>query len=116
MHKIVTSDKWNQWKSSPCCCAGCVQLEYLLDQERRQRSGLEKGRKRLEADLMSVPKSLREMEKNKTGLQELVKRSDTHASKSTTIETSPSITHWANLPHLYEFNDLLVYSFLPYTV
>lgn len=42
---------------------------------------------------MSVPKSLREMEKNNSGLEELVKRSDTHASKSTTIESSPSITY-----------------------
>lgn len=93
MHKIVTSDKWKQWKSPLCCSAGCVQLEYLLDQERRQGGGLEKGRRRLEGDLMSVPKSLREMEKNKSGLEELVRRSDTHASKSTTTETSPSNIH-----------------------
>lgn len=42
---------------------------------------------------MSVPKSLREMEKNKSGLEELVKRSDAHGLKSKTAETSPSITH-----------------------
>lgn len=47
-----------------------------------ERGGLEKGRRRLEGDLMSVPKSLREMEKNKSGLEELVKRSETHASNT----------------------------------
>lgn len=104
MHKIVTSDHWKQWKSLPCCSAGCVQLEYLLDQEGHQHSRLEKARRRLEGDLLSVPKSVREMESNKSGLEELVKRSDTHAPKSTTIETSPSITDSANLPHFYEFD------------
>lgn len=80
-------------ESLPCCSACCLQLEYLLEQERSQRGGLEKGRRRLEGELMSVPKSLREMEKNKSGLEELVQRSDTFASKSTTIENSLSITH-----------------------
>lgn len=71
--------------------AGCVQLEYLLDRERRQRGGgPENSRRKLEGDLASVPKSLREMEKNRSGLEELVKRSDTHTSQLITAEARSS--------------------------
>lgn len=66
--------------------AGCVQLEYLLERERRQRGGLENSRRKLEGDLASVPKSLREMEKNRSGLEELIKRSNTHTSQLITTQ------------------------------
>lgn len=102
MHKIVTSDKWKQWKvtkSCPCCFAGCVKLEYLLKQERCQHGGLENSKRKLEGDLISVPKSLWEMEKNKSGWDELIKRSNRHTSNFVTIETSPRFTHSDNLPN-----------------
>lgn len=79
LHKIVTSDKWKQGESPLCSSAGCVQLEYLLDQGNLQPDWVEKDRRRLEGELTSVPKSLSKMEKNKSGLEELVKRSDTQS-------------------------------------
>lgn len=62
---------------SPCCYLACVQLEYQLKQERRQRGELEKSRRRLEGDSRSTQESLGEMEKMRSGLEDLIKRSVT---------------------------------------
>lgn len=51
-----------------------VQLEYQLDQERRQRGELEKSRRKLEGDSRSTQESLGEMEKMRSGLEDLIKR------------------------------------------
>lgn len=59
----------------------CAQLEYRLEQERRQRSESEKGRRKLEGDGRSTQPSLGEMEKNRSGLEELIKRSERHANR-----------------------------------
>lgn len=88
-------------KSCPCCFAGCVQLEYLLELERRQHGGLENSKRELEGDFISVPKSLWEME-NKSGWDELIKRSNIHTSKLVTIETISRFTHSDNLPNFLE--------------
>lgn len=52
-----------------------AQLEHKLEQERRQRSEQEKGRRRVESDTWSSQQSLGEMEKSWSGLEELIKRS-----------------------------------------
>lgn len=52
-----------------------LQLEYQLEQERRQRGELEKSRRRLEGDSRSTHESLGEMEKTRSGLEDLLKRS-----------------------------------------
>lgn len=59
----------------------CAQLEYRLEQERRQRSETEKGRRKLEGDGRSTQLSLGEMEKNRSGLEELIKRSERRANR-----------------------------------
>lgn len=59
----------------------CAQLEYRLEQERRQRSESEKGRRKLEGDGRSTQPSLGEMEKNRSGLEELIKRSERRANR-----------------------------------
>lgn len=49
-------------------------MEYLLEQERRQRGELEKGRRKLEGDSRSTLESLTEMERMRSSLEELMKK------------------------------------------
>lgn len=53
-----------------------AQLEYKLEQERWQRSELERGRRKVEGESRSSQQSLGEMEKSRSGLEELIKRSE----------------------------------------
>lgn len=70
--------------SRPSCYVVCVQLEYRLEQERRQRGEVEKGRRKLEGDSRSTQEC--EMEKNRSGLEELIKRSKTSTLMSKTSQ------------------------------
>lgn len=73
---------WSLYFTSwPTSHVVCVQLEYRLEQERRQCGELEKSRRKLEGDSRSTQESLGKMEKNRSGLEDLLKRSktDTHA-------------------------------------
>lgn len=74
----------------------CAQLEYRLEQERRQRGELEKSRRRLEGDSRSTQESLGEMEKNRSGLEDLIKRSNTHTHLTVykKVLLSAYITKW----------------------
>ncbi|TNN50617.1 Myosin-1B [Liparis tanakae] len=57
-------------------------LEYQLEQERSQRGDWEKSRRKLGGDTRSTQESLGEMEKNWSGLEDLIKRKDTEISST----------------------------------
>lgn len=71
----VTS--WLYFTDCPSCYTVRVQLEYQLEQERRQRGDWDKSGRKLGGDSRSTQESLGEMEKNWSGLEDLIKRSET---------------------------------------
>lgn len=53
---------------------GVAQLEYQLEQERKQRTELERSRRKLEGDSKNTMENLSELGKMRANLEELIKK------------------------------------------